>query len=136
MLEYDYEIIYKGKENMVTNALSRKYEEDGSLFSLFFIVANRLNDVYKEWLTNPKSSRLIQQLQMEPHAHQGYNWKNKELRYKGHVYLNKQTTFKSTLLSELHASPTVSHSGFHKTFERIKCSFFWEGMKDICTFVA
>jgi hypothetical protein len=38
---YDYEIIYqKGKENVVIDALSRKYEEDGSLFSLSFIVKN------------------------------------------------------------------------------------------------
>jgi hypothetical protein len=36
---YDYEIIYKkGKDNVVVNALSRKYEEEGSLFSLSFIV--------------------------------------------------------------------------------------------------
>jgi hypothetical protein len=32
---YDYEIIYKkGKENVVADALSRKYEDEGSLFSL------------------------------------------------------------------------------------------------------
>jgi phage-related protein len=36
---YDYEIIYKkGKYNMVNDALSRKYEDEGSLFSLSFIV--------------------------------------------------------------------------------------------------
>jgi hypothetical protein len=36
---YDYEIIYKkGKENVVADALSRKYEDEGSLFSLSFIV--------------------------------------------------------------------------------------------------
>jgi hypothetical protein len=30
---YDYEIIYnKGKDNVVANALSQKYEEEGSLF--------------------------------------------------------------------------------------------------------
>jgi hypothetical protein len=36
---YDYEIIYKkGKDNVVVDALSRKYEDEGSLFSLSFIV--------------------------------------------------------------------------------------------------
>jgi hypothetical protein len=34
MLGYDYEIIYnKGKENVVVDALSQKYEEEGSIFS-------------------------------------------------------------------------------------------------------
>jgi hypothetical protein len=36
---YDYEIVYKkGKENVVDDSLSRKYEDEGSLFSLSFIV--------------------------------------------------------------------------------------------------
>jgi hypothetical protein len=36
---YDYEIIYKkGKDNVVADALSQKYEDEGSLFSLSFIV--------------------------------------------------------------------------------------------------
>jgi hypothetical protein len=36
---YDYEIIYKkGKDNVVVDAISRKYEDEGSLFSLSFIV--------------------------------------------------------------------------------------------------
>ena len=36
---YDYEIIYKtGKDNVVADALSQKYEDKGSLFSLSFIV--------------------------------------------------------------------------------------------------
>ena len=44
---YDYEIIYKkGKENVVADALSRKYEDEGSLFSLSFIVPDWLQAVH------------------------------------------------------------------------------------------
>jgi hypothetical protein len=41
------------------------------------------------------------------------------------------------VLSELHATPTAGHSGFTKTYDRVKRSFFWDGMKqDIRKFVA
>jgi hypothetical protein len=40
------------------------------------------------------------------------------------------------MLSELHATPTAGHSGFTKTYDRVKRSFFWDGMKqDIRKFV-
>jgi hypothetical protein len=46
MFGYDHEIIYKkGKENMVIDSLSRKYEYEGSFFSLCFIVANWLQAI-------------------------------------------------------------------------------------------
>ena len=45
----DYEIIYKkGKDNVVVDALSRKYEDEGSLFSLTFIVLYWLQVVHQE----------------------------------------------------------------------------------------
>jgi hypothetical protein len=52
------------------------------------------------------------------------------------MYLSKQSHLKSIVLLKLHASPTIEHLGFHKTYEKIKHYFFWEGMKhDIHTFV-
>jgi hypothetical protein len=61
---YDYEIIYKkDKDNVVADALFRKYEDEGSLFSLSFIVPDWLQAVCQEWLHDPKSLHLIQQLQ-------------------------------------------------------------------------
>jgi hypothetical protein len=44
---YDYEIIYKkDKENVVVDALSRKNEDEGSLFSLSFIVPDYLQAIH------------------------------------------------------------------------------------------
>jgi hypothetical protein len=45
------------------------------------------------------------------------------------LYLSKQSKLKSTVLFELHATPTTGHSGFTKTYDRVKHSFFWDGMK-------
>jgi hypothetical protein len=69
---YDYEIIYKkGKNNVVADALSQKYEDQGSLFSLSFIVPDWLQVVRQEWLQDPKSSQLIQKLRSNAPASLG-----------------------------------------------------------------
>jgi hypothetical protein len=61
---YDYEIIYKkGKDIVVVDALSRKYEDEGSIFSLSFIVPDWLQVFHQKWLHDPKILHLIQQLQ-------------------------------------------------------------------------
>jgi hypothetical protein len=88
-------------------------------------------------MQDPKLSHPIQHLQHHSPISLGYSWHNEELRYKGCLYLSKQSQLKSTVLSELHASPTTGHSGFTKTYERVKRSFSRDGMKqDIRTFVA
>jgi hypothetical protein len=44
---YDYEIIYKkGKDNVMADALSRKYEDEATLFSLSFIVPDWLQAMH------------------------------------------------------------------------------------------
>jgi hypothetical protein len=53
------------------------------------------------------------------------------------LYLSKQSKLKSTVLSELHTTPTAGHSGFTKTYDQVKRYFFWDGMKqDIRNFIA
>jgi hypothetical protein len=72
---YDYEIIYKkDKDNVVVDALSWKYEDEGFLFSLSFIVPDWLQAVHQEWLQDPKSFHLIQQLQNKAPTPLGYSW--------------------------------------------------------------
>ena len=52
------------------------------------------------------------------------------------MYLSKKSKLKSTVLSELHDTPIAGHLGFTKTYDRVKHSFFWDGMKhDIHNFV-
>jgi hypothetical protein len=77
---YDYEIIYKkGKENVVVDALSHKYEEYRSNFSLSFIVPDYLQVVRQEWWQDPKISSLLHKLQHNSLVTPGYSWHNEEL---------------------------------------------------------
>jgi len=123
---YDYEIIYKkGKDNVVADVPSWKYEDEGSLFSLSFIVIDWLQAVCQEWLQDPKSSHVIQKLQSNSPTSPGYSCLHDEIRYKGRLYLSKQSYIKSTILSELHATPTTGHSGFTKTYDTVNFFFSW-----------
>jgi hypothetical protein len=61
MLGYDYEIIYKkGKENFVVDALSRKFEEDGSLLALSLTSLGWIKKSYRKWLENSTLRKHIQ----------------------------------------------------------------------------
>jgi hypothetical protein len=59
------------------------------------------------------------------------------LWYKDRLYLCKKSQLKQKLLLELHTSPVGGHSGFLKTYHRVKMEFFWDGLKiDVQRFVA
>ena len=76
-------------------------------------------------------------MQTKAPAPPGYSWLQDELWYKGCLYLRKQSKIKSMVLFELHATPITRHSGFTKTYDRVKRSFFWDNMKqEIHNFVA
>ena len=110
-------------------ALSYKYEEVGSLFSLSFIVPDWLQSIHQEWLQDPKIYNMIHQLQHNSLVSLRYSWNNEELHYKGHIYLIKQLSLKPMVLSQFHASPIAAYLGFTKTYEWVKRYFFWYGMK-------
>jgi hypothetical protein len=74
---------------VVVDSLSQKNEEEGSIFSLSFIVSDWLQANHQEWLQDLKISFLIHQLQENYPASLGYSWNNNELQYKGHIYLRK-----------------------------------------------
>ena len=51
MLGYDYDTIFKkGKDNVVADALSRKYEDEGSLLALLAPIFYWLDEAHQEWL--------------------------------------------------------------------------------------
>jgi hypothetical protein len=114
---------------VVVGTLSRKIGEDESFFTLSLPIPSWLEETCREWLVNDTIVQLIHGLQEDPNPSKGHQWQLDTLRYKGRIVMVKNSTLKHRVLEELHSSPTVGHSIFHKNYERYKCLFFWEGMK-------
>jgi hypothetical protein len=139
ILGYDFEIVYKkGKQNVVIDALSRKDEDvEAFLCAISIIQTNWIIEARDEWNNDEKVWTLIQRLQQDSSASDTFTWKNDSLWYKDHLYLCKNSQLKQKVLLELHTSPVGGHSGFLKTYHRVKKEFFWDGLKtDVERFVA
>jgi len=69
-------------------------------------------------MVNETIVKLIQRVQEDPNPPNGYIWYKDTLRYKGNIFLVNNSTLEKTILEELHSSPIMGHSRFHKTYER------------------
>ena len=136
MLGCDYEIILKGCDNVVVDALSCQFEDESTLVSIYLPIPNWIEEAHKEWFSHPSLSQLINNLSEDPDSSADYSWMYDILRYKDRVVISPTSTLKTCILEKLRSSPIVGHSCFQNTYARTCCSFFWTGMKnDILTFV-
>jgi transposase InsO family protein len=139
ILGYDFEIVYKkGKQNVVADALSRKDEDvEAILCAISIIQPDWIIEARDEWKNDEKVWTLIERLQQDSGASDTFRWKNDSLWYKDRLYLCKNSQLKQKVLLELHTSLVGGHSGFFKTYHRVKKDFFWDGLKtDVQRFVA
>ena len=72
---------------------------------------------------------LIQKLKQDPSTSDTFSCKNDSVWYKYHLYICKNSQLKQKIFLELHSSPLGGHSGFLKTYHRVKNEFFWDGLK-------
>jgi hypothetical protein len=131
ILGYDFEIVYKkGKQNVVADTLSRKDEDvEAFLCAISIIQPDWIIEARDEWKNDGKVWTLIERLQQDSGASDTFTWKNDSLWYTDRLYLCKNSQLKQKVLLELHTSPVGGHSGFLKTYHRVKKDFFWDGLK-------
>jgi hypothetical protein len=131
ILGYGFEILYKkGKKNVVVDALSRKDEDvEAFLYAISINQPDWIIEVRDEWKNNKKVWTLIERLQQDSSASDTFTWKNYSLWYKDRLYFCKNSQLKQKVLLELHTSPVGGHSGFLKTYHRVKKHFFGDGLK-------
>ena len=91
-MAYDYEITYKkGKDNLVTDALSRTFDDHASLSYISMPIPNWLQFVQQGCVNDSSLSQIIQQLSSNPSLVPHYSWDGSSLRYKGFLVLSQST---------------------------------------------
>ena len=72
---YDYEITYKkGKDHLVTDALSRTFDDQGSLSAISMPVPNWLQSVQQGYVNDSSLSHIIQCLANNPSVVPHSSW--------------------------------------------------------------
>ena len=114
----------------MADALSRKDEDvEAFLCDISIIQPDWLIKARDEWKNEEKVWTLIQRLQHDSSGSDTFTWKNDSLWYKDRLYLCKNSQLEQKVLLELHTSPVGGHSGFLKTYHRVKKDFFGDGLK-------
>ena len=121
----------------MANALSRKDEYvEVFLCVISFIQPDWIIEARDEWKNDEEVWALILKLQQGSSTSYTFSWQNDSLWYKDRLYLCNKSQLKQKVPLELHTSPVGGHSGFLKTYHRVKKEFFWDGLKtDVQSFV-
>jgi hypothetical protein len=138
LLGFDFLVEYKkGKENLVANTLSRKFDNaPAMLTALIFPTDNWISTLWDSYSEDPKLKKLISDFAGHKLDETKYDMKDGLLFYKGRLYISDFSVLKNQLLHLSHGSPQAGHSGFHKTLSRARANFYWMGMKaDIKNFI-
>ena len=126
MVEYK-----KGRENRVANALSRVQPSDDSLdkHSSLYLISfpcplwlDLLKDSYN---SDVVYQELLSKLVDSTLTPAGYSLQNGLILYKNKIFISPSSTLIPLILQQMHNSPIGGHSGYLKTFHRIKQDFYW-----------
>ena len=81
MLGYDFEIIYKKKEEIFCCRCTLKKDDDVKAFfcAISIIQHDWINEARDEWKNGEEVWTLIQQLQQDPSKSDTFSWKNDSL---------------------------------------------------------
>lgn len=131
LLGLQYKVVYRpGKSNAAADALSRHPAPTAQLLAISSATPLWLADVVTGYSSDPDSTKLIQELSVNPEAHPPYTLSSGILRYRGRIWLGSNKEVQLKVLTALHASALGGHSGFPVTHSRIKRLFAWPHMKN------
>ena len=122
----------------MADALSRKEAVKGGEFEgikvgtlciISFPTPTWLDELKLTYTSDAATKKIILAIQSGSNIPTGFTFSNDLLFYKGRLFLGSSAQeLKAQVLQQVHASPLGGHSGYLKSFQRLKKDFYWTGM--------
>ena len=132
LCNYRYRVEYKkGKENVAADSLSRRNEtiERPAMMEISVIESDWIEIVKKLVDTDVYFSELDRRWTEGSLDSAKYQKKNGLFYYKGRIMISPSASVIPLLITEHHDTPVGGHSGYEKTYQRLKRVVYWPGMK-------
>lgn len=136
LMGLNFKIVYrKGKENLAADALSRI----GHLMTTQAISTAQplwIQEVLNAYATDPVAQTLLTQLAIHSPNEHGFSLRDGLIRHGSQIWIAENSALRTKLIAAMHSSAIGGHSGTVATYQRIKRSFYWKGLKqDVEDFV-
>ncbi|XP_039019648.1 uncharacterized protein LOC120151187 [Hibiscus syriacus] len=131
VIKTDHEPLKKGKSNVVADALSRQWEDQGQclVMGTTIIIPSWVQEVEASYKGDLLATDWITKLAVHATADNKWRYSKGILRYKDRVYIGEVGSLRLHILQTLHDSPHGGHSGSQATYQRIKSYFYWPRLK-------
>jgi len=124
--QFDFEITYRpGKENVVADALSRRPDHKMSAVreSMPIVDHSIVDEIKRAYHDDPVTRHILQ------HGHHEYPVLNGLIYNKHRIFIPRDNSLRTRLLTEEHDIPVSGHLGEYKTLERLERRFYWPNMR-------
>jgi len=88
-----------------------------------------IQEVLNSYTTDSQAQTLLAQLVVQSPNASGYSLKDGLIRHQGKLWMGQNSALQTKIIAAFHSSPIGGHSGVYATYQRIKQSFTWKGLK-------
>lgn len=130
LMGLQFKIVYKkGKENIAADSLSR-VAHLMTLQTVSVVQPTWVQEILNSYTTDSYAKSLLAQLAVHTPNAAGYSLKDGLIRYQDKLWIGQNSALQTKIIAAFHSSPIGGHSGVNATYQRVKQSFIWKGLKN------
>lgn len=119
----------EGKPSGWCLVLENEERGEGFLATITFPTPSWVDELKQSYSLSDEVLQLLNKLENNQGVPKGYSLHQCLILKKVRLVVVAESPFKTKVLQYIHVNPTIRHSGYLKTYQRVKRGFFFRGIK-------